>query len=517
MTPLKIPKKINKTSKKLKNFKTLEIKEQNIILDSIPALVYFKGKENEFLQVNKAFANFLGKKKEELEGKSLFDLYSKEEADNAFKEDKEVMTSGKPKIMIVESINVKEKTRFLQTEKIPYRDKKGAIIGIVGFSVDMTDRRRMEEDLKDSEIRFRRLFETAQDGIFILNADTAQIDEVNPYLIKMLGYSHEEFLKKKLWEVGAFMDIKKSKKAFELTQKSGYVTYEDMPLQTKDGRLIKVEFVSNLYKVGLHKVIQCNIRDITDRKNLELLQDATKLLEEEKKKIEFIAEINHEFRTPLAIIKGNVDLMLMEARKKIYNKTESKERKNANESIRNIDKEVKYLSELIADLTLLTITNSGIHNVIINSKVNLTKLINRTIKRWSVVALQKNISIRTKLANVTMVGDEKYLERLLINIIKNAILYSKKGGWILIGVSNKKNEVEISVKDNGIGMSAEEIPNIFNRFYRTEKSHKSDTKSVGLGLAITKWVVEAHGGKILATSPGLSHGSTFTVTFPINK
>ncbi|MDQ3245241.1 MAG: PAS domain-containing sensor histidine kinase [bacterium] len=376
---------------------------------------------------------------------------------------------------------------------------------------------KIKQALQDSELRFRRLFEAAQDGILILNADTGQIDEVNPYLIKILGYSHEEFLKKKLWEVGAFIDIAKSKEAFEVTQKSGYVTYEDMPLQTKDGRLIKVEFVSNLYKVGPHKVIQCNIRDITDRKNLELLEDAKKLLDEEKKKIEFIAEISHEFRTPLAIIKGNVDLALMEARKKTDKKTDAEVRKSTNESLHNIDEEIKYLSALIADLTLLTITDSGIQNIVINNKVNITKLIDKTIKRWKIVSLKKNISIRTKLTNVTIMGDEKYLERLLINLIKNAILYGKKGGYILISVSKKKNEVEISVKDNGIGMNALELPNIFNRFYRADNSHKSDNKSVGLGLAISKWIVETHDGKILATSPGLGKGSTFTVTLPIKK
>lgn len=124
------------------------------------------------------------------------------------------------------------------------------------------------QTLKDSEIRYRRLFEAAQDGILILDAQTGMIDDVNPYLIKMLGYSREEFVEKKLWEVGAFRDIEASKDAFEVLQEKEYIRYEDLPLKTKDGRLIQVEFVSNVYLVGDEKVIQCDIRDITEHRQI---------------------------------------------------------------------------------------------------------------------------------------------------------------------------------------------------------------------------------------------------------
>ena len=125
------------------------------------------------------------------------------------------------------------------------------------------------QNLKDSELRYRRLFEAAQDGILILDAKTGMIEDVNPYLIKMLGYTREEFVKKKLWEVGAFKDIEASQNAFEALQEKEYIRYEDLPLKTKDGHLVQVEFVSNVYLVGDEKVIQCNIRDITERKNAE--------------------------------------------------------------------------------------------------------------------------------------------------------------------------------------------------------------------------------------------------------
>ena len=121
------------------------------------------------------------------------------------------------------------------------------------------------QNIKTSELRYRRLFEAAQDGILLLDAETGAITDVNPFLIKMLGYTREEFVEKKLWEVGAFQDIEASQEAFEALQKNEYIRYEDLPLRAKDGQLIQVEFVSNVYLVGGEKVIQCNIRDITER------------------------------------------------------------------------------------------------------------------------------------------------------------------------------------------------------------------------------------------------------------
>jgi PAS domain S-box-containing protein/putative nucleotidyltransferase with HDIG domain len=131
------------------------------------------------------------------------------------------------------------------------------------------DQAAVAQSLINSELRYRRLFESARDGILILNAETGSICDVNPYLIDMLGYSREEFVEKKLWEVGAFKDIEASRNSFLALQKDEFIRYENMPLKTKDGRLVQVEFVSNVYLVGDKKVIQCNIRDISARKLAE--------------------------------------------------------------------------------------------------------------------------------------------------------------------------------------------------------------------------------------------------------
>lgn len=120
--------------------------------------------------------------------------------------------------------------------------------------------------LRASESRYRRLFETAQDGILLLNADTGQIEDVNPFLVGLLGYSHAEFLGRKIWEVGCFVDVAHNKDMFAQLQTRGYVRYDDLPLKTSSGARVAVEFVSNSYDCDGVKVIQCNIRDITERK-----------------------------------------------------------------------------------------------------------------------------------------------------------------------------------------------------------------------------------------------------------
>jgi PAS domain S-box-containing protein len=140
--------------------------------------------------------------------------------------------------------------------------------------------RRAEDALEASELRYRRLFESAQDGILILDFDTGQILDVNPYLIEMLGYSHANYLGKRLWEIGPFKDVAASKALFRELQEKGYVRYEDLPLETGDGRSIAVEFVSNSYPVNGKTFIQCNIREITERKQAEdLIRVRLSLLE----------------------------------------------------------------------------------------------------------------------------------------------------------------------------------------------------------------------------------------------
>ena len=128
------------------------------------------------------------------------------------------------------------------------------------------DHERKQIALEESEARYRRLFETAKDGILILDGDTGRITDVNPFLQDLLGYSKTELVGKALWEIGPVRDITASQEAMRQLQNMDYIRYEDLPLETKAGERKQVEFVSNVYMAGVSKVIQCNIHDITERK-----------------------------------------------------------------------------------------------------------------------------------------------------------------------------------------------------------------------------------------------------------
>jgi PAS domain S-box-containing protein len=256
------------------------------------------------------------------------------------------------------------------------------------------------------------------------------------------------------------------------------------------------------------KGIVINMRDITSRKSLESEKATRILLEDEKRKIAFMAEANHELRTPLAIIKGNVDLILREAGRQ--------KRRYADNALHDIDDEVKHLTNILSDFSLLTTSKQEASYRIVKKDVNLSKIITKAIARFKVIAKKKKIRIKKKISKVSIFGDEKYLERLIVNLIKNAINYGKKGGYINIELIKKSNkQVELKVSDNGIGISPDDLPYIFERFYRADKSHSVGDKSTGLGLAICKWIIDAHNGDIKAQSI-VDKGTTFTINLPIS-
>ncbi len=177
---------------------------------------------------------------------------------------------------------------------------------------DISERKEAVSRLRQSEDRYRRLFETAQDGILILDAEGGQIADANPFLTDLLGYSRKELMGKQLWELGFFRDIESNRAVFRTLKEKGYVRYDDLPLKTKQGISCDVEFVSNSYSVGDEKVIQCNIRDITTRKLAEKALQVSEESLRQSKKLEALGKlaggIAHDFNNLLTVITGYADL-----------------------------------------------------------------------------------------------------------------------------------------------------------------------------------------------------------------
>ena len=220
---------------------------------------------------NRSFYRTFGVTPPDTEGQSLFDLGKRQWDIPGLRDLLEGVLPRDSQFNDFEVDQVFEgigrRSMVLNARRLPDVGPRPALILLA--VEDATERRRTAETMALSETRYRRLFETAQDGILLVDPGTRRIFDANPFLTDMLGYTRAELVGKELWEIGLFRDIESSKEAFRTLQEAGYIRYDDLPLRTHDDRGIEVEFVSNVYDVGDTRVIQCNIRDVTDRKRAE--------------------------------------------------------------------------------------------------------------------------------------------------------------------------------------------------------------------------------------------------------
>jgi len=240
-----------------------EVKYRRLFEAAQDGILILEADTGQIVDVNPFLTDMLGYSREELLGKELWEIGPFKDIEASREAFQELQSRG-----------------YVRYENLPLENKSGQRMSVEfvsnAYNVDgkrviqcnirdITAREQAEHALKISEVKYRRLFEAAQDGILILDADTGQITDVNPFLTDMLGYPREELLGKELWEIGPFKDVEASRGAFHELQSQGYVRYENLPLENKSGQHKSVEFVSNVYMVNSNRVIQCNIRDITRR------------------------------------------------------------------------------------------------------------------------------------------------------------------------------------------------------------------------------------------------------------
>ena len=375
--------------------------------------------------------------------------------------------------------------------------------------------RRTREGLRTSEIRYRRLFEAARDGILILNAASLKITDVNPFMMELLGYSRDEFLGKELWEIGLFSDKEASQQAFRELQVNGYLRYEDLPLQTTDGRVRQVEFVSNVYDEDRHPVIQCNIRDITDRKQAE--EERTVLLASAQAaraeadtansiKDEFLATVSHELRTPLTSILGWSEML---ASGKL-NEQESKR------AIETILRNARAQRGIIDDLLDISRIITGKLRLDVRS-VEINRIVEAVIEGLRPAADAKKIELRTAIDPGTgpISGDPDRLQQIIWNLLTNAIKFTPEGGRVQLLLEREDSQVAITISDTGQGIDPELLLHVFDRFRQFDSSSRRRHGGLGLGLSIVRQLVELHGGTVTAQSPGAAAGTTFKVMLPV--
>jgi PAS domain S-box-containing protein len=369
--------------------------------------------------------------------------------------------------------------------------------------------------LRISELRYRRLFEAARDGILILDAVTLKITDVNPFMTELLGYSHAEFLGKELWEIGLFSDKEASQEAFKELQRRGYLRYEDLPLQATNGKLRDVEFVSNVYEEDSHQVIQCNIRDITDRKRAEkertLLLAAAQSARAEADsangiKDEFLASLSHELRTPLTSILGWSHLL-----------TDGKlDKQQTARAIETIARNARAQGRLIDELLDISRIMTGKLCLDLRA-VKLAPLIQAVVDDERLAAEAKSINLRAVLNSDIgpFLGDADRLQQIVRNLLANAIKFTPDRGDVQVLLKRNDSHIAITVNDTGQGIAPELLPHVFERFRQADSSNTRSKGGLGLGLAIVRQLVELHRGTVTAESPGENAGTTFRVMLPL--
>jgi len=409
----------------------------------------------------------------------------------------------------------------------PIMDATGKVIGVVLVFRDVTEQRRSEWAVRDSEARKTAILDTALDCIITMDHQ-GNVVEFNPAAEKTFGYRRAETVGKPLAE----LIIPPSLREQHYRGLAHYMATGEGPLLNKriempalraDGTQFPVELSITRIPIGEPPVFTAYLREISERKQLEhgLRQRVEELAVADRRKNEFLAILSHELRNPLAPIRTAVDLL------RLRGSTDTDLRWGTDV----IDRQVQQLGRLVHDLLDLSRISLG-KIALYRECIPISAIVSQALEtsRPNIEANGHELTVTLPTENFFVDGDLTRLAQVVANLLNNAAKYTRRGGHIWLSAERSplhgdgtpsggpgEGEIVLRVRDNGIGIPAEMLSNIFNMFTQVDTSLERKTAGLGIGLTLARQLIEMHDGRIEAHSAGLGQGSEFLVRLPLAK
>jgi PAS domain S-box-containing protein len=362
---------------------------------------------------------------------------------------------------------------------------------------ELTERKRMEEELIRMATELQQLIDTANAPIFGVNAN-GMVNEWNQKAVKITGYSKNEVLGHNPMEGFIAEDYKVLVKEVLDNALAGKETSNfEFPLYTKDGKRVEL-----LLNATPRRDASGNIVGVVG-----VGQDITHLKEVDRLKSNIVANVSHELRAPLASIKAYTELLLDEL--------EGEDRALRHRFLTVIDRETDRLTGLICDVLDLSRLEAG-QFAMKKESLHIVEIISDVLDLFDIQAQDRKISIHADVQPdlPPILADRELITMMIKNLVGNAIKFSNEGGRVDVTAREEDTNLILSVIDRGLGIPPDDLPHIFEKFYRVWSTTESGIEGVGLGLVLAKEAAEAHGGKIEVESE-LGVGSRFIVTLPI--
>ncbi|MDD2734136.1 MAG: ATP-binding protein [Desulfuromonadaceae bacterium] len=378
---------------------------------------------------------------------------------------------------------------------------------------EIAERIRAEEVLSESELRFRTIFETKTDGMLAIGIEDKNFYMCNPSICRMLGYSKEELLQLGVMDIHPEDELPHILNKFERQLTGEILIAEDIPIKRKDGSVFFAGINSSPITLDGKPYIIGSFRDGSERKKLQESEIARRAAEAASlAKSDFLANMSHELRTPLNSVIGFSEVLQDE----LYGPMNEKQR----EYVGNILISGRHLLSLINDILDLSKVESGKMELEL-SLFSLRELLNDSLMMFREKSLKGGIRINLKLApkaDVTITADQRKLKQIMFNLLSNAVKFTSAGGAVDVSAERERDGevIEITVADTGIGIRTENIPKLFRPFSQLEPVYTREYEGTGLGLALTKCLVELHGGTVRVESV-FGKGSRFSFTLPLNS